>query len=279
MPQAEICDGTDNDCDDQTDEGLLNACGACGSVPVEVCNGRDDDCNGVIDNGVLNACGKCGELPIEICDGTDNDCDGRIDEGFDSDNDGTADCNDGCINDPMKIDQGICGCGAADTDTDNDGTPNCNDSCSDDPNKIAAGICGCGAADTDNDNDGLADCNDVCPGTPSGGTVDGNGCSGEALPPDPATIAPPVDQTVATDIASATSFLYTGLNPIQTGVAPATIETKRAAVLRGKVMDINNNPLPGVTISVLSHPEFGQTLSRADGMFDMAVNGGGDTDR
>ncbi len=34
-------------------------------------------------------------------------------------------------------------------------------------------------------------------------------------------------------------------------------------------------PLPGVTITVLGHPEFGQTLSRADGRFDLAVNGGG----
>jgi len=30
-----------------------------------------------------------------------------------------------------------------------------------------------------------------------------------------------------------------------------------------------------VTITVLNHPEFGQTLSRTDGMFDLAVNGGG----
>jgi hypothetical protein len=30
-----------------------------------------------------------------------------------------------------------------------------------------------------------------------------------------------------------------------------------------------------VTVSVLDHPEFGQTLTRADGRFDLAVNGGG----
>ncbi|HAS86858.1 MAG TPA: hypothetical protein DCS31_08700, partial [Candidatus Competibacteraceae bacterium] len=95
------------------------------------------------------------------------------------------------------------------------------------------------------------------------------------LPPDPATVAPPVDPTVATTTHAATQFLYTGSNPIQTGVASGTIEPKRAAVLRGKVLDKQNNPLPGVTISVLNHPEFGQTLSRADGQFDLAVNGGG----
>jgi hypothetical protein len=98
---------------------------------------------------------------------------------------------------------------------------------------------------------------------------------GPPLPPDPATVAPPVDQTVATSVFSATEFLYTGNNPIQTGVATGTIELKRAAVLRGKVMDRDGNPLPGVTTTILNHPEFGQTLTRTDGMFDMAVNGGG----
>ncbi len=38
---------------------------------------------------------------------------------------------------------------------------------------------------------------------------------------------------------------------------------------------VMENPLSGVTITILNHPEFGQTLSRTDGMFDMAVNGGG----
>jgi RHS repeat-associated protein len=96
------------------------------------------------------------------------------------------------------------------------------------------------------------------------------------LPPDPATVAPPVDPTVSTTVFAATQFLYTGANPIQTGVAPGgTIEAKRAAVLRGKVLARDNTPLSGVQITILNHPEFGQTLSRTDGMFDLAVNGGG----
>lgn len=95
------------------------------------------------------------------------------------------------------------------------------------------------------------------------------------VPPPPETVAPPVDPTVATTTFAATAFLYTGAHPIQTGVAPGTIEAKRAAVLRGRVLDKQNNPLPGVAITVLNHPEFGQTLSRTDGGFDLAVNGGG----
>ncbi len=95
------------------------------------------------------------------------------------------------------------------------------------------------------------------------------------LPPDPGTVAPPVDTTVATNIATSTEFLYTGSDPIQTGVAPDTIEVMRAAVLRGRVLTREGTNLSGVNITILSHPEFGSTISRADGMFDMAVNGGG----
>ena len=90
-----------------------------------------------------------------------------------------------------------------------------------------------------------------------------------------ATVAPPIDPTVATTLDVATSFLYTGANPIQTGVAEGTINPVRVAVIRGRVLDKQDKPLPGVTITILGHPEFGQTLSRADGRFDMAVNGGG----
>jgi len=76
-------------------------------------------------------------------------------------------------------------------------------------------------------------------------------------------------------LASATAFLYSGASPIQTGVSPGTIDVKRAAVLRGQITDRSNSPLSGVTVTIHNHSEFGQTLSRTDGMFDMAVNGGG----
>lgn len=95
------------------------------------------------------------------------------------------------------------------------------------------------------------------------------------LPPDPASVAPELDLTVATDIFAATAFLYSGSDPIQFEVAPDTIEAQHVAVLRGRTLAQDDTPLPGVLISVLDHPEFGCTFSRADGAFDLVVNGGG----
>ncbi len=94
------------------------------------------------------------------------------------------------------------------------------------------------------------------------------------LPPDPSTVAPQLDETLVTDFLDANSFLFTGNNPIQTGVVSGTITYRQAAVLRGKVVGRDGAALPDVAIRVLNHPEFGQTRSRADGMFDMVVNGG-----
>jgi sugar lactone lactonase YvrE len=81
VPATEICNGTDDDCDGQLDEGTTNACGACGDLPAEVCDGADNDCDGTIDEGLFNACGQCGVPPEEFCDVIDNDCDGTVDEG------------------------------------------------------------------------------------------------------------------------------------------------------------------------------------------------------
>ncbi|MBK7474362.1 MAG: hypothetical protein IPI73_30490 [Betaproteobacteria bacterium] len=99
--------------------------------------------------------------------------------------------------------------------------------------------------------------------------------AGTVLPPDPGTVAPPPDPTVVTTILDSTAFLYTGPNPIQTGVAPGTINPQLAAVLRGTVHTRDGAALSGVTLTLLARPEFGQTKSRADGAFDLAVNGGG----
>ena len=107
------------------------------------------------------------------------------------------------------------------------------------------------------------------PGTGGGGPTD----PVDPGPSDPVG-APPLPKTTVTTIADATKFLYSGSDPLQVGVAPGTIKSKRVAVMRGRVLDEQGQPLSSVRVSILDHPELGSTLSRANGRFDLAVNGG-----
>ncbi|MBL7954756.1 MAG: S8 family serine peptidase, partial [Flavobacteriales bacterium] len=95
---TEVCDGLDNDCDGQVDEGLQ----------LEY---ADNDGDGFGDPlqplpcdtpGVANAA-DCDDANTdihpnaqEICDGLDNDCNGIVDDVPDSDGDGLDDCADNC---------------------------------------------------------------------------------------------------------------------------------------------------------------------------------------
>lgn len=116
----EICNGFDDDCDDEVDEGFEdieevcnniddncngvvdegswqcdNGCGPGEALCVagelicmaaepeeEVCDGIDNDCDGETDEGQLNACGQCGLVPAEECNGIDDNCNGETDEGL-----------------------------------------------------------------------------------------------------------------------------------------------------------------------------------------------------
>ncbi|MDA3864494.1 MAG: MopE-related protein, partial [Deltaproteobacteria bacterium] len=102
-PGTEVCDGVDNDCNGQTDEGLgtttcgLGACehivdncsgGAnqsCDSMEgatSESCNNIDDDCNGSIDDGLARNCYLGASGCVEDPPGSGNyDCTGRCTSG------------------------------------------------------------------------------------------------------------------------------------------------------------------------------------------------------
>ncbi|HLK12957.1 MAG TPA: RHS repeat-associated core domain-containing protein [Candidatus Binatia bacterium] len=117
------------------------------------------------------------------------------------------------------------------------------------------------------------------PRTPTTTSSTTPGTTSTTLPtvpgPDPATTAPPLQHGASTDLGAATAFLYAGPQPVQFNVAADAIAPQRAAVLRGRVLDRAGRPLTGVLVQMLDHPELGQGLSRTDGRFDMAVNGGG----
>ena len=98
---------------------------------------------------------------------------------------------------------------------------------------------------------------------------------GTSLPPDPATIAPPYNPTVAVDLFESNEFLWQAAEPVQVGVTPGSLERERVSFLRGRVLRSDGTPLRGAHIRVFGEPQLGFTFSRPDGLFDIAVNGGG----
>jgi RHS repeat-associated protein len=95
----------------------------------------------------------------------------------------------------------------------------------------------------------------------------------DPIPSDPKEIAPPLPTDTAVSTYDAARFLFTGADPVQRGVAAGTITQDRVLVLRGRVLDRAGVPIEGVRVTVLDHPELGRTSTRADGRYDLAVNG------
>ena len=129
----EICDGIDNNCNDEIDEGFADS----DDDGTADCADGDDDNDSSLDE---EDCEPLNPLIFpeaeEICDGIDNNCNDEIDEGFgDIDEDGVLDC--------------------LDDDSDNDGDPDGSDCAPYDPsiNNTAEEICD----GIDNDCDTLVD--------------------------------------------------------------------------------------------------------------------------
>jgi hypothetical protein len=139
----------------------------------------------------------------------------------------------------LKIAPGQCGCGSADTDTDSDGTADCNDGCPNDPLKIAPGICGCGVADVDTDADTIPDCLDNCPGVSNVGQQDsdndgfGNVCDNCAL------IANPSQADCNNDGIGDTCAIANGAPDCNLNGIPDTCD-----IAGGGSIDQNGNTIP-----------------------------------
>jgi hypothetical protein len=75
LPVDELCDGEDNDCDGERDEGNPSGGQICSTGEPGVCSRGETACT---EDGT--ACLRVEEPVDEICDGLDNDCDATVDE-------------------------------------------------------------------------------------------------------------------------------------------------------------------------------------------------------
>jgi hypothetical protein len=76
-PGAEVCDGRDNDCDGDEDEGNPGGGADCSTGRPGICAAGTRRC----EDGSLTCVAKA-QPSMEACNGQDDNCDGETDEGF-----------------------------------------------------------------------------------------------------------------------------------------------------------------------------------------------------
>ena len=111
----ELCNGVDDDCDEQVDEELSDT----PPCPLQdgVCSGSTATCAGVSGYAICTTAeyGADYQVSESVCDGLDNDCNGQIDESFDlavdPNNCGTCGmvCGGGDSCNGPACDSGVCG--------------------------------------------------------------------------------------------------------------------------------------------------------------------------
>ncbi len=205
---VEICDGIDNDCDGELDEGLLSSWwtdadnDGFGDPGTEVVACRQPPGTADNDGDCDDSAAPVNPDALEICDGIDNDCDGSTDGPdaagrgtwfLDADGDGHGDPDSplSACTQPANSVTDATDCDDADFDINPDG------------NEVCDSI--------DNDCDGLVDNDDPSWDRSSGGTwyrdTDGDGY-GDAASPVQACDAPAATVRDATDCDDSTSAVH-----------------------------------------------------------------------
>jgi len=84
-----------------------------------------------------------------------------------------------------------------------------------------------------------------------------------------------VANSAAADSIPAGSFGDTYRDLVPADATVTSYDSKRLAIVTGLVWDESGSPLPGVTVSILLHPEYGTARTGSDGRFSIPVEGGG----